>query len=170
MSQTTVLLLAAVLVVLATLMQQVDAAVSTADIKTILSTHNKYRIKHHAPAFVWDQTLADYAQSRSDSCKLGTVKSQYGENMGYGRKNWVETVDNWYSSGEKLYNYSKPGFSSQTGLFTQIVWKSTTKIGCGIQTCDNFFKGAKMYTCSYSPQGNISGQNNKYFIQNVLEP
>jgi len=34
-----------------------------------------------------------------------------------------------------LYDFTKPGYSSATGHFTQIVWKGTSKIGCAAATC-----------------------------------
>jgi hypothetical protein len=36
----------------------------------------------------------------------------------------------WYDE-IKLYNWSKPGFSSGTGHFTQVVWKGSQKVGFG---------------------------------------
>ena len=52
--------------------------------------------------------------------------------MGY--PNMTAAIDGWYSEGEK-YNYNAPGFTMETGHFTAMVWKSTTKIGCGIKKC-----------------------------------
>ena len=43
--------------------------------------------------------------------------------------------------------------------FTQVVWKSSTKLGCGLSL------GKDVYAvCYYSPEGNVNGQ----FAQNVL--
>ena len=44
------------------------------------------------------------------------------------------------------------GFTAATGHFTQVVWKSTTGLGCG------FNAGCRMYVCNYSPPGNFLGQ------------
>ncbi len=67
----------------------------------------------------------------------------------------------------KDYDFKKPGYSDKTGHFTQIVWKSTKKVGCA--RCGG--KGSKWYetyvVCDYSPSGNIVGDNNIYFEQNV---
>lgn len=45
--------------------------------------------------------------------------------------------------------------------FTQIVWKSTTQVGCGVALCDSMFPGdgaATYHVCFYDPVGNVVGQ------------
>ncbi|KDQ16639.1 hypothetical protein BOTBODRAFT_172759 [Botryobasidium botryosum FD-172 SS1] len=49
--------------------------------------------------------------------------------------------------------------------FTQMVWKSTTQMGCAVAYCDGISgpgKGA-YHVCQYSPPGNVMGQ----FPENV---
>jgi hypothetical protein len=63
-----------------------------------------------------------------------------------------------------LYDYSSPGFSMSTGHFTQMVWRSTTQLGCamvGPADCPNGIshgtkKYAYMLVCQYSPPGRIT--------------
>jgi hypothetical protein len=40
----------------------------------------------------------------------------------------------WYDE-ISLYNYNNPVFSSGTGHFTQMVWKSSTALGCAFMNC-----------------------------------
>lgn len=40
------------------------------------------------------------------------------------------------------------------GHYTQMVWYSTRKIGCGVSECD----GASLFVCQYFPGGNMMGQ------------
>lgn len=160
---------AALVVALVALSQHVEAAVSATAQKNILKVHNKLRAKHHAPALTWDKKLATYAQNWSNKCEWHHSGGPYGENLALGYPNWSSVINGWYSE-VKDYNYNSPGFSMDTGHFTQVVWKATTKIGCGVKTCNNLGQGAKLYTCSYAPPGNMVGEDNKYFIQNVLKP
>jgi hypothetical protein len=65
----------------------------------------------------------------------------------------------------KLYNFGTPGFNMATGGFTQLVWRGTTKLGCGAAVCGKF-NGQVLVVCNYSPGGNIV--NEGYFKANVL--
>ncbi len=68
----------------------------------------------------------------------------------------------------KYYNFNSPGFSGRTGHFTQVVWKSTTLVGCA--RCGGWGSGwyETYVVCNYRPAGNIVGDNNRYFRENVL--
>jgi uncharacterized protein YkwD len=78
-------------------------------------------------------------------------------------------VQSWYYE-VKAYNYNSPGFSSATGHFTQVVWKSSTQLGCGAARGTKTMNGTKFnafyVVCHYIPAGNVQGQ----FPANVLKP
>ena len=66
---------------------------------------------------------------------LPLQESSYGENLAYGYRNVSAAVIAWGDEGE-LYNFDKPtGFTEATGHFTQLVWKSTTQVGCAAVNC-----------------------------------
>jgi hypothetical protein len=65
-------------------------------------------------------------------------------------------VDLWMSEQNQWPPGGTPGFSSATGHFSAIVWKSTTQVGCATVSCS----GRNFVTCSYNPPGNVIGQFN----------
>ncbi|XP_030621351.1 Golgi-associated plant pathogenesis-related protein 1, partial [Chanos chanos] len=136
-----------------------------------LSAHNEYRRQHQAPALTMSEDLCSSAQAWANHL-LSTKALQHsntnnGENLYYAwssdTKNLTgkEAVDSWYSE-IKDYDFSNPRFQSNTGHFTQVVWKATTEVGVGLATDGNtvFVVG------QYSPAGNMT--NEGYFERNVL--
>ena len=139
-------------------------AAAPEEIRQWLESHNAYRAMHGAAPLVWSQALAASAQSFADSCPSGHSTTSYGENLAWisSFKPAERVVKFWYDE-EPLYNYKSPGYSFETGHFTQLVWKGTQEIGCG------YAKGCvtrlpNVWVCHYSPAGNYSGQ----FAENVL--
>jgi hypothetical protein len=59
-----------------------------------------------------------------------------------------KAVEMWLSE-ESAYTRGS-GFSAGTGHFTQVVWKGTSEVGCGLASCG-------LVTCSYDPPGNVQG-------------
>lgn len=137
-----------------------------ADLKDeVLFVHNKYRALHHAQKLVWDSALAEYALNHANKCQFRHSHSSYGENLATGYPSVSAAIRVWYDEG-KNYSYAKPGFTMGTGHFTQVIWKSTQKIGCAIVACNgrNGTPG-KYLVCEYSPAGNVLSK--KYFDENV---
>ena len=67
-----------------------------------------------------------------------------------------EAVDMWYNEvDDPGYDFSNPGWDYGTGHFTQVVWKGTTEVGCGVAN--------GWVCCRYYPPGNYMGQ----FPENV---
>ncbi|KAI9251723.1 CAP domain-containing protein [Sporodiniella umbellata] len=158
-------LLSFVAVILCTFVRSAEA-LNKATIKNILKKHNAVRAKHHAPALKWNRKLASYAQNWSNRCVFQHSQGDYGENLGLNYANWGQLITNGWYNEYKKYDYNNPGFGMATGHFTQVVWKGTTEVGCGVTVCDNIGKGYKLYTCSYNTPGNYQGE----FETNVLRP
>lgn len=143
-----------------------NASISDDYQQTVLAIHNKYRALHHAPKLAWDDELAQFAQRYANKCVFQHSGSPYGENLAAGYASAGAAVKAWYEEHVN-YSYRRPGFSHDTGHFTQVVWKSTTKIGCGLAVCDgkNGTPGSYL-VCEYTPHGNVT--NAGYFEANVL--
>lgn len=144
-----------------------------------VSAHNTYRAKHQSPNVTIDDTLNQSAQAWAQTIAAKgdlehSTGSGVGENIYWGggtdSTNLGSTaVQEWYSE-IKDYDYSKPVFSSDTGHFTQVVWKGSTKVGCGAAPGPATINGTKYdgfyVVCQYAPAGNVQGQ----FADNVLKP
>ncbi|KAL0965121.1 hypothetical protein UPYG_G00277080 [Umbra pygmaea] len=141
--------------------------------KKFVNAHNDYRQKHGAPPLALSRDLCDSAQKWADhllsiSC-MKHSSTDNGENIYYASSSvpknvdGKDAVDSWYSE-IKDYHFSKPGFTSGTGHFTQVVWKDTREVGVGLATDGR----TTIVVGQYHPAGNIS--NAGYFEKNVLPP
>ncbi|RWS07268.1 repressed by EFG1 protein 1-like isoform X2 [Dinothrombium tinctorium] len=118
-----------------------------------LMRHNFYRKKHGLQPLELDETAIHFAQkwanylSRECEFKIDK-KSPYGENVAGGDFTCTQAVDRWYNR-KRIYEKSSP---RSAGQFTQIVWKSSYFLGCGVaKHCE--FK--RVTVCYYFPPGNI---------------
>lgn len=126
-----------------------------------LDAHNSVRAQHNAVDLVWNDTLADAATGWANNCQVqhssGTLlSSPYGENLVAGTGDFpVETAVAQFVLDEGDYDPSNPTYNH----FTQVVWQSTTQLGCAVSFCQNVFDtSAQYYVCLYSPPGNVIGQ------------
>ncbi|XP_006524099.1 cysteine-rich secretory protein 2 isoform X1 [Mus musculus] len=67
---------------------------------------------------------------------------------------WSTVIQSWYNENEDfVYGVgAKP--NSAVGHYTQLVWYSSFKIGCGIAYCPNQDNLKYFYVCHYCPMGN----------------
>ncbi|KAG6901851.1 hypothetical protein C0995_007237 [Termitomyces sp. Mi166 len=141
---------------------------SGSDVQAYLSAHNTVRAQHGAAPLTWSDNLASKAQTWADKCVFkhsGGSLGPYGENLAAGTDSSYgiqAAIKSWTDEASE-YNPAHPVYSH----FTQVVWKSTTQVGCAVQLCDGIFSSsygkAKYYVCEYSPAGNIIGE----FAENV---
>jgi uncharacterized protein YkwD len=154
----------------------------------ILTAHNEFRTRHGAQPLRWSTGLAqsanDWAHSMTSiRCEMAHSGGEAGENIamgGYlGPGAGKDAVSRWYEEVGQ-YDYQNPGFSLQTGHFTQVVWANTSELGCAMVRCGNrewnsetqqwqkpsSFYGPMVVVCQYSPGGNVEGG----FPENVRAP
>jgi len=133
--------------------------------------HNTYRIKHQAGPVTWDNNLAkgaqDWAKYLADNNLFQHAPNiRAGENLYTSASKPDEpcTAATKAFYGEvKNYDFSKPGFSRNTGHFTQVVWKNTKQIGAAQATRKD---GSLVVVIRYSPPGNFVSKT--AFMKNVL--
>jgi len=124
---------------------------------SILNSTNTFRSEHNATALTWNTSLATYASDYANNCVWQHSGGPYGENLAQGYGNVTDAVDAWGDEQDD-YDYNNPGFSEQTGHFTQLVWKSTTTVGCGRTYCNGKSDVSGWYlVCEYYPRGNVIG-------------
>ena len=135
----------------------------------ILERHNTLRAKHGSAALTWSTEVAKVAQEWAEKiAREDTMRhrqpNKYGENIF-----WISgaeatgsmVADSWYSE-IKDYNYARPGFGMKTGHFTQVVWKDSKELGCGVAKSRS---DGTYVVCNYNPPGNYAGR----FPANVLK-
>ncbi len=152
-----------------------------------LKSHNDIRSRYNLPKLKWDAQIAKYAQVWADylrdnyQCQMHhrsslnrTDGKRYGENLAW----------NWYSQPVGVgafkespefgnlgwsqecadYDYDQNSCTAgkMCGHFTQVVWKETKLVGCGVAVCNQgegkyTGKGrAEVWVCNYDPPGNIT--------------
>ena len=154
--------------------------------KIILEEHNKYRKRHGVPNLELDNDLIKsatvYAESlakNSDPNYLIPSNNYYmgdeklGENLFQCNQqsckidNYIQSLNVWYSEKE-FYNFNTNKGDKATANFTQIVWKSTKKLGCGFGNKTNT---SYKVVCHYLPKGNVDEKYdiNVFPVQNIQE-
>ena len=131
----------------------------TSDFTDIVKEHNNGRKDNCANPLTWSPTAAASAQQYASTCPSNgqggfnhDPQATYGENLAWGQGlSGTGAVDLWYA-GKNQYNFANPEWSNAVGHFTQMVWKGSTEIGCGVAVCG----GQNFWACRYSPRGNIN--------------
>jgi pathogenesis-related protein 1 len=133
---------------------------------------------------IWSDTLAAYAQTWADTLALTCVPEHrssselalvgYGENIaafgsssGFTVSTAQQTVDGWASEAScwtyglfmttdscNIACYTALQ-SDGCGHYTQIVWRNTAELGCGVSTCVSRGMNFDIWVCNYSPPGNV---------------
>ncbi|EME39192.1 hypothetical protein DOTSEDRAFT_138776 [Dothistroma septosporum NZE10] len=134
----------------------------------VLNSTNWWREKFEAHPLTWNVSMADYAQKYAKNCIWKHSGGPNGENLAAGFQNSTLGIDAW-AEEESKYDWKKAEFTHEAGHFTQLVWRNTTSVGCGLVHCNNAASGGVMgdyLVCEYWPPGNFKGD----FKNNVVKP
>ena len=165
----------------------VCASLSATKQSELLRAHNYLRAstkpKPCSPLLpvVWNRKLATVAQRYAESCiwrhnpkrtsQAGGDFYAVGENLAFTthvNSNVTELVIAWYKEIDS-YNFYSGKCDDVCGHYTQIVWNTSTEVGCGAHVCripdivgypipNSNFKEAIILVCNYGPAGNYQGQ------------
>lgn len=134
-----------------------------AGISQMVAAHNEWRKRYGVPALTWSPELAKVAQDWANRLLRENrfqhrPNSKYGENLAsaQGQQLSPARVVNMWGEEVKDYNYAsntcKAG--AMCGHYTQVVWRRTTQVGCGMARSQN----REVWVCNYNPPGNYVGQ------------
>uniref|UniRef100_A0A0G4HDB0 SCP domain-containing protein n=1 Tax=Chromera velia CCMP2878 TaxID=1169474 RepID=A0A0G4HDB0_9ALVE len=155
--------------------------------KDLLQTMNQKRAMHGCPPLEWDDQLAERAHEWA-KVLAGRLREGRGDFMEHGMhegcgQNIAARVENnmtgrsaaagWYSEVgwfeydnadevERAACGKAKTAEAQTGHFTQLVWKSSTKAGGWVEHVG----GKTVIVCNFWPPGNVAGK----FEANVPRP
>lgn len=138
---------------------------------SILEAHNSIRLEYGLPVLIWDAKLEKKAQEWANAiAKNGTFSHSSSSFRGgvwenlymyslFGQKVISSGSDATYSWIDEGWNYNYSSNSCTWWAvcwhFTQIIWKTTKRIGCG-QSTRKIWKTTNIYwICHYDPAGNI---------------
>ena len=133
--------------------------------KDLLEEHNLQRKEVGVTPIGWSTDLAQDAlgwakelAQRGGGLQHDPNRKKEGENIWAGtagHRSFTEMVSAW-SREKKDFIYGPLEYNNlgKVGHYTQMIWKSTTKVGCALAS-----NGKMDYlVCRYSPQGNYTGQ------------
>ena len=136
----------------------------------ILAAHNAVRMHAGVTPLVWDPALGNSAAAYARTLAFTNTfqhsdrkaRRGVGENLWMGSRGAfsVERMVSDWASEQRLFRaglfpaVSRSGNWADVGHYTQIVWPSTTRVGCAIATNAR----ADYLVCHYSPAGNMDGR------------
>ena len=137
--------------------------------RAMLEVHNRERRAFGSPALVWDAGIAAQAAGYArDLARAGRLQhSAKAGRPGQGENLWIGTrgafpyavmAQAWAAERQHFRPGRFPAVSTtqnwaNVGHFTQIIWPSTSRIGCGVAGAGRW----DVLVCRYAPTGNVDG-------------
>ena len=138
--------------------------------RRLLALHNRERAAVGTPPLTWDAGLAAAAAAYGpELARRGRLahsppeaRPGQGENLWMGTRGAYspeEMVGSWVEE-KRLFrpgvfpDVSTSGHWSDVAHFTQMIWRSTTRLGCALHRSAR----ADFLICRYAPPGNVVGQ------------
>lgn len=144
-------------------------------VREAVEAHNRERHRVGAGDLEWDSKLAGLAQSWARHlCRGGksppSLQHRPSTSGGPGENLWAgftteasrfpigDAVKSW--AGERRYYDERSGRckGGVCGHYTQLVWRGTRQVGCGVASCPAGAFTATVWVCNYAPAGNVVGE------------
>ena len=127
----------------------------------MVAAHNAVRARVGVRPLVWSDRLAAHAQTcATELLKRGIFehrpKSDFGENLYEirGAKAAPAGVVRDWASEAVDYDYKANTCRRVCGHYTQLVWRGTREVGCGVAQDIK----RQVWVCNYNPPGNWEGR------------
>jgi pathogenesis-related protein 1 len=130
--------------------------------------HNNWRNEVGVPPLQWSDPVAAYAQEWAEYlARTGKFEHRrngdYGENIFMSsREHLIDQVVRQMVFKEKANYDPVTGRCRNSGEcrhYTQIVWRTTTEVGCGMAVRpDARYSQLQYWVCNYNPPGNVLGR------------
>lgn len=135
----------------------------------ILTTHNRLRSQVHPSAanmqrMDWSESLAQLAQARAALCGTSATPNlaatlrntpDVGWNvqlLPMGSASFVEVVNVWFAEGlQYRHGSAECAHNATCAHYTQLVWATSSQLGCGWQPCFVDQVATEAFVCAYSP-------------------
>jgi pathogenesis-related protein 1 len=116
------------------------------------------------PPLTWSEAAFEAASAWAANCRFAhnPDRGEFGENIfaTSGTATAEAVVASWVSE-QRNYDYSTNTCRGECGHYTQVVWRSTTGVGCAAKDCATgspFGGGSwQLWVCDYTPAGNSGG-------------
>ncbi|XP_032755367.1 cysteine-rich secretory protein 2 [Rattus rattus] len=136
--------------------------------REIIAKHNELRRQVSPPGsnilkMEWNKEAAANAQKWANNCIIEhsstedrKINIKCGENlyMSTDPTPWSTVIQSWYEENENFVFGVGAKPNSAVGHYTQLVWYSSFKVGCGVAYCPNQDTLKYFYVCHYCPMGN----------------
>ncbi|GLJ27163.1 hypothetical protein SUGI_0532530 [Cryptomeria japonica] len=144
------------------LLSRVEGLTNSQAIADFIDPQNEARKAIGVPPLKWNDTVAafarNYARQRRTDCLLQHSEgSPYGENIFWGKgPKWTrrQAMNAWIDQKKWYIHASNTCTCPDCTHYTQIVWATTTSVGCSIIKCKS---NDTWVICSYDPPGNYIG-------------
>ncbi|KAM9048400.1 C-type lectin domain family 18 member A-like isoform 1-T2 [Megaptera novaeangliae] len=149
----------------------VPGALSKKESFLLLSLHNRLRSRVHPPAanmqrMDWSESLAQQAQTRAALCgapaprpaSVPRATPQVGWNvqlLPVSSLSFTHVVGLWFLEGQQYSQAAAECAPNATcAHYTQLVWATSSQLGCGRHPCPGAQGEMEAFVCAYSPGGN----------------